>query len=92
MEASALREALPYVSMAEVDFWSLELFRLVKDAQYLLSIIYYNLDMESERNEVAVRHSQTEQLQQNMEKTIVDDGIREIFDLVGTIGAALAAR
>ena len=92
MEASALREALPYVSMAEVDFRSLELSRSVKDAQYLLSIIYHNLDMESERNEVAVRHSQTEQLQQNMEKTIVDDGIREIFDLVGTIGAALAAR
>ena len=78
--------------MAEVDFWSLELFRLVKDAQYLLSIIYYNLDMESERNEVAVQHSQTEQLQQNMEKTIVDEEIHEIFDLVGTIGMALAAR
>ena len=92
MEASALWEALLYVSMAEVDFWSLELFRLVKDAQYLLSIIYYNLDMESERNEVAVQHSQTEQLQQNMEKTIVDEEIHEIFDLVGTIGMALAAR
>jgi proteasome assembly chaperone (PAC2) family protein len=64
----------------------------MKDAQYLLSIIYHNLDMEIEGNEVATRCSQTEQLQQNMEKAIVDEEIREIFDLVATIGAALAGR
>ena len=92
MEASALREALPYVSMAETDFRKLEIFRSMEDAQYLMSIIYHNLDMENEGNEVAMRCSQTEQLQRNMEKVIVDDEIREIFDLLATIGAALAAR
>lgn len=89
---SALREALPYVSIAEVDFRNLEIFRSMKDAQYLLSIIYHNLGMENEGNEVAVRCSQTEQLQQSMEKAIADEETREIFDLQGIIGAALAAR
>lgn len=78
--------------MAEVDFRKLEILRSAKDAQYLLSIIYYNLDMENEGNEVAIRCSQTEELQKSMEKAIADDETREIFDLLGTIGAALAAR
>lgn len=78
--------------MAEVDFRKLEIFRSMKDAQYLISIIYHNLDMEDEGNEVAVRCSQTEQLEKSMEKAIADEETREIFDLLGTIGAALAAR
>ena len=78
--------------MAEVDFQKLEILRSAKDAQYLLSIIYYNLDMENEGNEVAIRCSQTEELQKSMEKAIADEETREIFDLLGTIGAALAAR
>lgn len=64
----------------------------MKDAQYLLSIIYHNIDMENERNEAAMRCSQTENLQRNMEKAIIDEETRQIFDLLGTIGAALAAR
>ena len=78
--------------MAEVDFRKMEIFRSMQDAQYLLSIIYHNLDMEKERNEVAIRCSQTEQLRQNMGKAIVDEETRGIFDLLATIGAALAAR
>ena len=87
-----MREALPYVSMAEVDFRKMEMFRSMQDAQYLLSIIYHNLDMEKERNEAAIRCSQTEQLRHNMEKGIADEETREIFDLLATIGAGLAAR
>jgi hypothetical protein len=78
--------------MAEVDFRKMEILRSMQDAQYLLSIIYHNLDMEKERNEVAIRCSQTEQLRQNMEKGVVDEETRGIFDLLATIGAALAAR
>jgi len=78
--------------MAEVDFRNLEIYRSIKDAQYLLSIIYHNLDMENEGNEVAIRCLQTEKLQQSMEKAIADEETREIFNLLGTIGAALAAR
>ena len=78
--------------MAEADFRKMEIFRSMQDAQYLLSIIYHNLDMETERNEVAIRCSQTEQLRQTMEKAIADEETREIFDLLASIGAGLAAR
>ena len=78
--------------MAEVDFRKMEIFCSMQDAQYLLSIIYHNLDMENERNEAAIRCSQTEQLRQNMEKAIADEETRELFDLLATIGAGLAAR
>ena len=78
--------------MAEADFRKMEIFRSMQDAQYLLSIIYHNLDMETERNEVAIRCSQTEQLRQTIEKAIADEETREIFDLLASIGAGLAAR
>ena len=78
--------------MAEIDFRKMEIFRSMQDAQYLMSVIYHNLDMENESNEVAIRCSQTEQLRQNMEKAMADEETREIFDLLATIGAALAAR
>lgn len=78
--------------MAEIDFRKMEIFRSMQDAQYLMSVIYHNLDMENESNEVAIRCSQTAQLRQNMEKAMADEETREIFDLLATIGAALAAR
>ncbi|KAF8163271.1 hypothetical protein B0H34DRAFT_694755 [Crassisporium funariophilum] len=90
--ASALHEAVPYISMAESDFQTLEILSSTKDAQYLLSVVYHNLGMEKEGNEAAIRHSETEALQRHLETITVDDEMQNIFELVGTVGAALAAR
>ncbi|KDR81577.1 hypothetical protein GALMADRAFT_263859 [Galerina marginata CBS 339.88] len=88
----ALREALPYLIMAESDFQKLEIYRSMKDVQYMLSIVYHNLDMVEERQEAANRHLETEALQKRLETIVSDEHILEIFDLMATVGAALASR
>ncbi|KAF8188420.1 hypothetical protein BJ912DRAFT_1107716 [Pholiota molesta] len=55
--ADALREALPYLSIAESDFLILEMYQSLKDVQYMLSVVYHNLDMQDERQKAAQRHA-----------------------------------
>jgi anaphase-promoting complex subunit 5 len=78
--------------MAEVDFKSLEIYRSVKDVQYLLSVIYHNLGMMRERDEVASRHSQTEEQQKRLESITFDPLYQNVFEVVAKVGAALASR
>lgn len=78
--------------MAEADFKFLEIYRSVKDVQYLLSIIYHNLGMIKERDEAAIRHSQTEEHQKRLELTTFDPLYQEVFEVVAEVGAALASR
>ena len=92
MPADALREAMSYLKIAEADFQTLEIYRSVKDVQYLLSVIYHNLGMIKERDEVAIRHSQTEEDQKRLELTTFDPLYQEVFEVVAEVGAALASR
>ena len=78
--------------MAEADFKSLEIYRSVKDVQYLLSVVYHNLGMVRERDEVANRHSQTEEYQKGLERITFDPLYHDIFELVAVVGATLASR
>lgn len=92
ISADALQGAIPYLQMAEADFKSLEIYRSVKDVQYLLSVVYHNLGMTRERDEVASRHSQTEEHQNKLEGITFDPLYQGVFELVAKVGAALAAR
>jgi anaphase-promoting complex subunit 5 len=78
--------------MAESDFRTLEILRSLMDVQYLLSVVYHNLGLENERDEAAKRHFATEEERKRLEVVVVDDVIREIFDVVSLVGAALAGR
>lgn len=90
--ADTLREALPYVLIAESDFCQLEMYQPAKDAQYLLSVLYHNLDMKDERQNAAQRHSDTELKQQELEMTVIDKEVLRVFELIATVGDALASR
>jgi anaphase-promoting complex subunit 5 len=65
---------------------------LFKDVQYLLSVIYHNLGMMTERDEVASRHSQMEEHQKRLEGITFDPLYQNVFELVAKVGAALASR
>lgn len=78
--------------MAEADFQSLEIYRSVQDVQYLLSVVYHNLGMLQERDEVASRHSQTEEHQKRLEFVTFDPIYQDVFELVAKVGSALASR
>ncbi|EDR14280.1 uncharacterized protein LACBIDRAFT_305954 [Laccaria bicolor S238N-H82] len=90
--ASALREALPYLLMAESDLEALEIYRSLKDVQYTLSVVYSNLELEAERDESAKRHASTELRERELEGVVVDEELKNIFELIALIGAALADR
>jgi len=91
-KASALREALPYLLMAETDFEVLEIYRSLKDVQYMLSVVYSNLELEAERDASAKRHALTELRERELEGVVVDEELKNIFELIALIGAALADR
>ena len=88
----ALREALPYLLSAESDFCKLEMYQSAKDVQYLLSVLYHNLDMKDERQNAAQRHSDTELKQHELEMAVLDKEVLRVFELIATVGDALASR
>ena len=90
--ALGLQEAIPYLSIAESDFQTLEMYPSLRDVQYLLSVVYHNLGMKNERQGAATRHSRTEEHLRQLEAIVSDDQILEIFELLTTVGAALASR
>jgi anaphase-promoting complex subunit 5 len=89
---SALQEALPYLQKSELDFKTLQLTEPLSDVQYLISVLYHNLGLEKERDEAAERHSETDNHLRKLEAIVVDDEVRQIFEVVGMVGAALAGR
>jgi anaphase-promoting complex subunit 5 len=64
----------------------------LRDVQYLLSVVYHNLGMKNERQDAATRHAWTEEHLRQLEAIVSDDQILEIFELLTTVGAALASR
>ncbi|KAH9484304.1 Cytoskeleton-associated protein 5 [Psilocybe cubensis] len=89
--SEALQQALPYLSQAEYDFKTLEMYRPLQDVQYMLSVVYHNLDMPMQRQAAAERHFETEGLQRRLEMIVSDPEILKIFDLVEVVGSALTS-
>ena len=80
------------MKIAEADYSALEIYRSLQDTQFLLSVIYDNLDMIDERDQAAERHGKTEKLAEEVQATVTEDWVTEILDLVSDIGAALTSR
>jgi len=78
--------------MAETDFQTLEIIQSEKDVQYLLSVVYHNLGMVQERDDLARKHSQTEKCLEELQLITFDPNYQDIFELIAKVGAALASR
>jgi len=88
----SLNEALTYLLVSESDFKKLQILRSLMDVQYFMSVVYHNLGMDSERDDAAKRHSETKEVREKLELRVVDDEVRDIWEMVSRVGAALAAR
>ncbi|KAJ7343519.1 hypothetical protein DFH08DRAFT_872936 [Mycena albidolilacea] len=88
--ADALREAVPYLLKSEQDYLALEMHRAVMDVQYFLSVVYHNLGLQAERDEVAKRHFATLEMRKQVEMS--DEGITRVLEVVRMVGATLAHR
>ncbi|EKM55387.1 uncharacterized protein PHACADRAFT_208907 [Phanerochaete carnosa HHB-10118-sp] len=88
----ALENSLRYLDIAEKDYATLEMFRAVQDTQFLLSVVYHNLDRAEERDSAATRHQETEQKRLEAEKQVAEPWVTEVLDIVSEVSVALAAR
>ncbi|KAJ7774662.1 hypothetical protein DFH07DRAFT_800430 [Mycena maculata] len=88
--AEALREAVPYLVKSEQDYLTLEMYRAVMDVQYFLSVVYHNLGLQLESDEVAKRHFATQEMRRELE--VSEDGFTGVLEVVRMVGAALAHR
>lgn len=87
-----IREALPYLDIAEKDYAALEILRSLADVQFLISVLHHNLDMVEERDAAATRHQKTEEAIQEASVIVVEDWIEQVWELVLDIGATLTKR
>ncbi|KAL1743927.1 hypothetical protein HDZ31DRAFT_39837 [Schizophyllum fasciatum] len=88
----AILDALRWLPAAEQDYKTLGMYQSQMDVQYLISVLYHNLDMIAERDAAAERHAETAREFKEQEDVLVDSETEEVLDVVAAIGAALAAR
>jgi anaphase-promoting complex subunit 5 len=88
----SIHEALSYLDIAEKDYATLEILRSLADVQFLISVLYHNLDMVEERDTAATRHLKTEEAMHEAAVVVVEDWIDRVWELVLDIGASLAKR
>ena len=90
--AEVLRECVRYLDVAEKDYEALEMYRSLQDVQFLLSVVYHNLGMTEERDGAAERHRKVGEQKEAAEKQLSEPWIDEVWEVVGQVSAALAAR
>lgn len=90
--ADALRECIPYLDIAENDYAALGMYRSLQDVQFLLSVVYHNLDMMEERDKVAERHREVGRQKEEAGKQVSEPWIAEVLDIVADISTTLASR
>lgn len=90
--SESIREAMPYLAIAEKDYSTLEILRSLADVQYLVSVLYHNLEMEEERDQAAKRHLETEEERKREAIVTSEDWVSDVWALVCDVGLMLAAR
>lgn len=90
--AESIREAIPYIEIAENDYRTIQILRSLADVQYYLAVLYHNLGMEAERDAAAERHEKTEEERKEAAVCGIEGWVKDVWDLVCEIGTVLAAR
>ncbi|THH12641.1 hypothetical protein EW146_g7506 [Bondarzewia mesenterica] len=79
--AESIREALPYLDIAEKDYATLEILRSLADVQYFISVLYHNLGMPTERDRAAERHLITEEERKMGAVVSSETWVSQVWDL-----------
>lgn len=83
---------MSYLDIAEKDYATLEILRSLADVQFLISVLYHNLNMVEERDAAAARHLKTEEATQEAAVVVVEGWIDQVWELVLDVGGSLAKR
>lgn len=92
LSGTALKKALNYLLISEADFVVLDIPVSLSDVRYLISVVYHNLGMVNERNQIAQKVADAFAQQQKNEAWIWDDKMSDILNAVAMVGVALASR
>ena len=83
---------MSYLLISEAGFKRLELYQSLQDVQYLISVVYHNMGLVKERDEMAERCMESQAKQRELEAIVVEDELQQIFQVISLAGAALAVR
>jgi anaphase-promoting complex subunit 5 len=89
---ASLREAIPYLKIAEADYLKIEIYAAARRVQYVLSVVYNTLNMKAERDAAVKRLGETEEKSKMVSGEAADAQMIEIINLVSEVGVGLAAR
>jgi anaphase-promoting complex subunit 5 len=87
-----MEAALPWFQKAEEEYHKLNIFGSLADVQYMLAIVFHNLDRITERDAAAARQVETDEQMSRLEQLVIEDSVVQVWQLVTDVGAALAAR
>lgn len=87
-----LRDALPYLQIAEDDYRKIDIHPAVQDVLYVTSLVHHNLGEERQRNAAADRHVMSQAENRKLDSLDVNENWEDIWALTGEISAALASR
>lgn len=87
-----LREALPYLQIAEEDYRKIEMHSAVQDVLYVISLVHHNLGEEKERNAAANRHVISQAENTKLDSLDANENWEDMWLVVGEISAALTSR
>lgn len=89
---AGLREALPHLLMAEADYARLSMFEATSDVQWLLMVVFHNLEMKVDEEAVLERYSDSVSTMRSFEECTLDGEAQQVWDLVADVGLSLVAR
>ena len=72
--------------MAEADYRTLSMFEAMSDVQWLLVVVFHNLEMKADEEAVLERYSNSISTIRNSEECTLDAETQQIWDLVTDVG------
>lgn len=66
------------------------MYQSLQDVQYLISVVYHNMGLVKERDGMAEQYMESQAKQRELEAIVVEDELRQIFQVISLVGAALA--
>lgn len=90
--ADGLKDALPYLSIAEDDYRTLQIQLCLQDVLYVTALVHNQLGDTNARDAAAARHRETAANLERLESIGLNDDWAELWDVVKEIGAGLASR
>lgn len=91
-QENVIREAIPFLEIAEQDYGALEMVRCQQDVLYFLASVYNTLKMTTERDIVTAKHAECTAKVEAFANEDIPSHVLEIRSIITEVGAKIAAK